>query len=302
VVALAQHKDWGMAAGATQILSDGTILVLGFCNMIADHRAGSEARFRRGYVTRSTDSGQIWSAPEVVDGWPLRGVAIWDDPLEMPDGTLVMAGYGQLDSAKVTDNYQEPTRSVLLWSDDRGENWYNYGTIAFDPAGVHHFCEPGMARTPDGRLVALSRELHVVFGNNPPGGNLFFSESEDGGASWSPFRRTDLWGYPADLVTLKDGSILSIYGYRRDPMSVRVTVSEDGRTWSKDNEIVLYHAPNYDTRDLSVSKHIIDDGYRHTGYPSAAVMDDGTVLAVFHSYNEDRKQIVLLARFNVVHC
>lgn len=299
-VAMPQAAQWGFTSPACLLLKDGTILAFALVNTAVGQRSGSEARFRGGYTARSTDGGKTWSAPERIDGWPLRVAGVWDNPVEMPGGALVMAVYGALDSGHGVGTYHDPARATLLWSDDQGLNWYAYGTIAYDPSGLRQFYEPSIARTRDGRLVSLSRERLGVFGNNPPGGYLFFSESEDGGATWSPYRRTDVWGYPADLVTLKDGSILNVYGHRKDPMSVKVVVSEDGRKWREENASVLYSAPNYDTRNLSASKGAIDTGYRHVGYPSACVLDDGTVLAIFHSFNPDRKQIVLLARFRMV--
>lgn len=299
VVAMPQSALWGFTSPACILLKDGTILVFAVANTAVGQKTGSESRFRGGYVARSTDHGKTWTAPQRIDAWPLRVAGPWDNPLEMPDGTLVMAVYGTADSALGVGTYREPSRATLLWSDDKGLNWYAYGTIAYDPSGLRHFYEPSIARTPDGRLVALSRERLGVFGNNPPGGYLYFSESEDGGASWSPYRRTEIWGYPADLVTLKDGSILNVYGHRKDPMSVKVVVSGDGRSWREQNASILYNAPNYDARDLGSSKGVIDSGYRHIGYPSACVLDDGTVLAVFHSFNADRKQIVLMARFRM---
>ena len=299
-VAMRQHADWGFTSAGVQLLRDGTVLALGLSNLVVGHRSGSESRFRHGYIARSTDGGKTWRDPEIIDAWPMRGAAVWDDPLELADGTLLLAAYGAFQDPKTVGTVSDPSRNVLLWSEDQGRNWACYGTIAYDPAGLHHFYEPGIAQAPDGRLVALSRHRHAVFGNVPPGGYLFFSESEDEGVSWTPFRRTDVWGYPADLVTLQDGSILSVYGHRKDPMSVKVVVSEDGRQWSEANSIVLYEAPNYDGRGPVVSKRAIDSGYRHIGYPSATVLDDGTVLAAFHSFDEERKQIVLLARFRAV--
>lgn len=300
VVAMPQSERWGFTSPACLMLKDGTYLVLALANTAVGQRAGSEARFRGGYVVRSTDRGKTWSKPELIDAWPMRYVGIWDNPIEMPDGTLLLAVYGTVDEAHGVGTYQEPARATLLLSDDKGLNWYAYGTIAYDPSRLRHFYEPGIARTTDGRIVALLRERVGVFGNNPPGGYLYFTESEDGGATWSPYKRTEVWGYPADLVTLKDGSILNIYGHRKDPMSVKVVVSEDGRSWKEQNASVLYDAPNYDTRDLKASTGAIDTGYRHIGYPSACVLDDGTVLAIFHSFDAQRKQIVLVARFRMV--
>jgi sialidase-1 len=282
------------------MLRDGTILALAVANMRMGQRAGNDDRGNGGWIARSTDGGKTWSVPELIRAWPLRGAYPWDNPIEMEDGTLLLAVYGTADNAHSGGSYHERSRNALLWSDDKGQTWYCYGTIAFDPAGCHDFWEPSIALTPDGRLVALSRQGMANLWNNPPAGHLFFSESEDHGLSWTPFRGTNVWGYPPDLVTLQDGSILNIYGHRKDPMSIKVVVSEDGRTWLEQNANTLYDAPNYDTRDLKTVKHGIDTGYRHIGYPSATVLDDGTVLAVFHSFSADKKQIVLVARFKMV--
>ena len=45
--------------------------------------------------------------------------------------------------------------------------------------------------------------------------------SEDDGFSWTPPKWTNIWGYPAELIPLKDGRYLMIYGYRRPPYGVR---------------------------------------------------------------------------------
>lgn len=299
-VAMQESEAWGFTSPACLILKDGTILVFAVANTAVGQRAGADSRFRGGYVARSADGGRTWSKPERIDAWPMRNAGPWDNPVEMPDGALVMAVYGTVDEALGVGTYRDPARATLLISEDQGHSWHAYGTIAYDPSGLRQFYEPSIARTPDGRLVALLRERLGVFGNSPPGGYLYFSESEDGGATWSPYRRTDVWGYPADLVTLKDGSILNIYGHRKNPMSVKVVVAEDGRSWREQNASVLYDAPNYDSRNLAAARGAIDTGYRHIGYPSACVLDDGEVLAVFHSFDADRKQIVLLARFRMV--
>jgi hypothetical protein len=116
-------------------------------------------------------------------------------------------------------------------------------------------------------------------------------------ATWSPFRRTPLWGYPADLVTLPDGRILTVYGHRKDPASIKVAVSSDGINWKEEESIEIYRAPGLGAEEPAGR---LDSGYRHIGYPSAVALDDGTVLAAFHSFDETtRKQIVLLSTFRI---
>ena len=51
------------------------------------------------------------------------------------------------------------------------------------------------------------------------------------------------WGYPADLITLQDGRVLASYGYRRDPLSIRIAVSEDGITWKAEDMQTLRELP-----------------------------------------------------------
>ena len=48
--------------------------------------------------------------------------------------------------------------------------------------------------------------------------------------------RTGIWGYPAHLIKLRDGRILSTCGSRREPGDVRAVVSSDGgMTWDMGN-------------------------------------------------------------------
>src|SRR5262249_54802637 len=130
----------------------------------------------------------------------------------------------------------ESTRAALMRSDDGGENWEYYATLGYDPASIIDYEEPALLRLRDGRLVCLMR-THV----NPSGDarNLALTLSEDEGQSWTPPRWTDIWGYPAELIALRDGRYLMVYGYRRPPYGVRGCVSEDGVSWSVANEFVI---------------------------------------------------------------
>ena len=45
-------------------------------------------------------------------------------------------------------------------SDDGGENWEYYSTLAYDPASIIDYEEPALLRLKDGRLVCFLR-THV---------------------------------------------------------------------------------------------------------------------------------------------
>ena len=70
------------------------------------------------------------------------------------------------------------TRSALMRSDDGGENWEYYSTLAYDPASIIDYEEPALLRLKDGRLVCFLR-THV----NPSGDakNMVMVVSEDDG-------------------------------------------------------------------------------------------------------------------------
>ena len=122
----------------------------------------------------------------------------------------------------------ESTRSALMRSDDGGDNWEYYSTLAYDAANIIDYEEPGLLQLKDGRLVCFMR-THV----NPSGDakNMVMTVSEDDGFSWTPPKWTKIWGYPAELIPLQDGRYLMVYGYRRPPYGVRGIISDDGVTW-----------------------------------------------------------------------
>ena len=141
-------------------------------------------------------------------------------------------------------------------SRDGGRSWKETREIARDPDV--DFYETALVRLASGRLVA---HMRTVAGG---GFHLYQVTSEDGGETWSKPVKTPIWGFPADLIQLRDGRLLTVYGHRRQPFGIRACISRDeGRTWDIDREIVL--------RDDLHSSNL--------GYPTGIVLDDGSVTA-----------------------
>jgi sialidase-1 len=200
-------------------------------------------------------------------------------------------------------------------SDDGGDNWEYYSTLAYDPASIIDYEEPAMVRLADGRLVSTMR-THV----NPSGDakNMVVVVSEDDGFSWSSPKWTNIWGYPSEMIALQDGRYLMIYGYRRPPYGVRGCISEDGVSWDARNEFVVREGgvpgtsevdrPGSSRMSPSSGKYgsgIIDWAnpgvYQHIGYPSAVQLADGTILASYHEWSEEERplQYVRCTRFRL---
>ena len=297
-------KSDGFSSAPITVLSDGVLL----CH--ADHtrylvqadgiahiapRGASEQETV--YITRSTDHGKSWEQPWPVRIVPMQGCFVKDSILELPDGGLLMplSGARHSISHKFPPNDDDAFRSYLLRSDDRGETWYYYSTIAMDPAGILNLWEPTITRLPSGRIVALLRSdyVHMIA---PPGGYLYTCYSDDDGASWSIPHRTPYWGYPADLITLQDGRVLASYGYRRDPLSIRIAVSEDGVTWKAEDMEILRELPlrsmpasglNFASLNPNPVLSTYNVGFRHIGYPDSVQLKDGRIMTVYHLWNEN---------------
>jgi hypothetical protein len=247
------------------------------------------------YVLRSEDGGASWSEPIPVNARPLKHAGCRLGAWPMPGGEILLGVYGRIHGYG-EEGEGETTRSTLLRSDDGGRNWEYYSTMGFDAASIVDYEEPAILDLGDGRIVGMLR-THV----NPSGDakNMAVVVSEDGGFSWTPPKFTNIWGYPAEFVTLPDGRYVMVYGYRRPPYGVRGCVSTDGTTWDVADEFVIrdggvpHDNPRIDWHNPGV--------YQHIGYPSATVLDDGSVVCLYHEWDaaEHPLQVVVGSRFTL---
>lgn len=240
-------------------------------------------------VLRSTDGGETWSEPIPVNARPLThaGCRLGCWPVPGEADSVLMGVYGRIKGFGEEGQY-ETTRSVLLRSDDGGRNWEYFSTMAFDAASIVDYEEPAICflddgpHAGDGRVVGVLR-THV----NPSGDakNMAVVTSDDGGFSWSLPRFTNIWGYPAEILRLHDGRYCMIYGYRRPPYGVRGCLSDDGVHWDVANEFVVREGGV--PRDHAKIRWDNPGGYQHIGYPSAQQLADGTIVVLYHEWDDE---------------
>ena len=124
---------------------------------------------------------------------------------------------------------------------------------------------------------------------------MWFTWSDDDGATWNPPKRSTLWGYPADVMQLKDGRVLAVYGYRKTPWGVRGCISEDGITWDIKNEFTIREGgvplPLMGRGARTLLDALIVMQYWHTGYPSVTQLEDETIIVAYHEYSDDESPL-----------
>jgi sialidase-1 len=242
-------------------LKDGTI-VLAYA--IAGNYDESGLRFKGArtdrvfdgvYVTHSRDDGRTWSKPvrdptirKFYEGQGL--VSPYGKIVQLPDNTLLLAVYFEFFDSRGNESY-------FFRSNDGGKSWGEPVLLG------SHYNETGLAVLRDGRILAAMR--------SEKGGNLAITESSDSGRTWSkPVQTTGDDEHPADLIQLKDGRVLMVYGERNAPRGVHAMLSPDGRTWDKSKRIVLAHdAPN-----------------RDCGYPSSVELAGGKVITLYYQVDD----------------
>ena len=181
------------------------------------------------YFFRSTDGGANWRKIDVDDGkfpYPYPRNIIEDK-----DGSLI---YLRARGADIT----------LCRSTDDGETWtFSPGTVDWDPEGENHagrFAEIGIARLPDGRLLASLRvEFPRTIGHSFEG--TYVTTSGDQGKSWSrPQYISNAGEVQAYPTVLADGRVLLTYTHYHHPFGVAAIVSSDGaKTWDSEHPIQL---------------------------------------------------------------
>lgn len=228
-------------------------------------------RFLGSYVITSKDNGRSWSEPHFINshGMPFTDLeGPTDAPIEMPDGSILMALTGKNLLSKLNG-----ASAVMVRSTDHGQTWSHWSTIAADPAlKLGGFMEPGIVVTKTGRIVAALR-------NHGPDHAIYATWSDDDGRTWAPALKTPMHGHPADLIQLSDGRIMASYGIRTPhskPGGIRVCFSHDnGETWDLQSEIQI-------RRDF-VNWDI--------GYPDSIELPDGRVLTAYY-YNVFNKYFI----------
>lgn len=223
------------------------------------------------YAERSEDGGKTWKRRDIpeLDTY-VSGSSPWSNT-QLPDGTVLRA------LMMKRDKDCRGRVAVAITRDGRKAEVVD---VMGDPENKLAFTEETLMHTTSCGTVWMLTRVH---GRGAP---IWQAVSRDGGKTWEA-RPTDIDARqtpPSGLVTLKDGRLVMVYGYRDAPSGIRALVSQDeGLTWRTDRVLVL--------RDDG-------DGF-DLGYPRAVKLADDTVVTVYYYATEDKVRHIACTRFKV---
>lgn len=206
-------------------------------------------------ITLSHDRGKTWETPFFVNLEIQRGNSPFGKIFSDAAGTMYMPIYGAKNPKPGVRIKADTTHTFLLVSKDNGETWNEAIEVA---QGLN---EAAYLILPNGDWLCAARS------QKRDEQAIYVCRSGDQGQNWTePVRVTAAREHPPDLVQLKDGTILCIFGVRHEPFGIQGIVSRDGgRTWLESRLMFRDDLPGTDI-----------------GYPSTVRLSNGRLITAFY--------------------
>ncbi|MEO2020703.1 MAG: Rid family hydrolase [Pirellulaceae bacterium] len=159
---------------------------------------------------RSTDGGQTWSKPVYMPSPFEYYDRMCGKPVVLKNGDILLSTYGK-------EHWHAPEQLGVYRSQDGGVSWKFVSRLEGRTGALD---EPAITLAQDGTVVMVAR----------PNGEIAFSKDE--GRSWTTPRPFGVKMVAPGLMTLKDGTIVCIFGYGGTG-GLQIMWSDDhGRTWT----------------------------------------------------------------------
>ncbi len=207
----------------------------------------------------SSDGARTWSDTSLLT--LERGTLVRGKPILLADGRYLLPVYRE--AGEDREFVGEDTVSFGLFYNPATRQWTRGGNIVSRLGNL----QPAPAEIAPGHLIAFCRR-GGGYGDRPDAWTVY-SESRDGGATWSAGRElANLFPNPnaaVDLLELRNGHLLLIYNHsrgRRTPLSLALS-KDKGKTWQTGLDIGA--------------------GPKDYAYPYAIQCDDGRIQLIYTS-------------------
>jgi hypothetical protein len=231
-------------------------------------------------IVRSSDHGQTWSDPELLEP-PLVGPAfeLCCPITPLSDGRWIIPTHTW---PGWDGSCPHGPQMVAFVSYDRGRTWPDHMEVMRDPEERVWYWESKIVELLDGRLLAVAWAHDVVASEDHPNQ---YAISEDGGETWSPPTSTGLLGQTLTPFVLDSGEILSVYR-RMDEPGLWASLSHlEGDRWVNDAWEPLWGARSPRLVDRS-GDTVKDFQALRFGAPCITRLGDGALLVAFWCYED----------------
>jgi len=237
---------------------------------------------RRLCSSRSTDRGQTWQPPDLIDLPEFYWPAITSKPVTLPDGEICMPVEYKLPSGVIGTG--------MAFSSDDGKTFASPVTVAADSSARLNLCDARFDCLPDGRLLC---HLWTFLQENEQTIEVHQSYSSDKGRTWTKPKSIGFVGQITAPLSLPGGQLIAASNYRHPPDGIRLWVSLDqGEHWNLDEPIQMW--------DLAAGRmvgKVIDPGQTLTGKdgiwdtlpsftfgtPDLLALPDGSLLLTYYA-------------------
>lgn len=236
------------------------------------------------FLSRSDDGGITWLEPEWIDTIPITVPTPFTGPiLVLPNGDWAL-------QIELNKHYYDTTAwrhaSVLMFSKDKGRTWKEYSVTSNDPENKIFYWDQRPGILSDGTIL----DVFWTYDNkNAKYLNVHARESKDNARTWSALWDTGLPGQPAAPVSLSDGRIALVYVDREGAPVIKCRTSKDnGRTWQKDTEIIVYEK---ELKTQTEKKGRMQDAWSEMGkfsigLPATTLLGNGDILVAYYAGDE----------------
>ena len=159
---------------------------------------------------RSTDGGRNWSKPVYMPSPFAYYDRMCGKPVVLPDGRILLSTYGK-------ETWTGREELGVYRSDDQGKSWQFLSRLK---GTVGALDEPAITRAANGQIVMFAR----------PNGELAFSKND--GRNWSQPQPTGIKMVAPCLLTLKDDTIVCLYGFGGTGGLQLIFSDDHGHTWT----------------------------------------------------------------------
>lgn len=242
------QKKWNRLTDENGNINPTSVYLNGYIDTLDWEKA--EEKYLGSTLVISRDGGKTFGKVRRVPITAPHG------PTLMNDGSILYVG-----RTFSADDTQQETDCVEAYRIDTDGNYEKLGEIENISPDLLS-CEPHAVVLEDGKIL-----VHIRVQNN----GIFTicqSESYDGGHTFTRPHQilSDRGGAPAHLLKLRDGTLLSVYGYREAPYGIKAMFSTDGgETWDT----------GYDLYINGVSSDL--------GYPASTELSNGDILTVYYA-------------------